>query len=102
MNLSNYFFRTHSVVLALHFMHEFREISGVRFMPKISLDKYLTLNSIDIIHNLIVHDIARVTNNFDYSVMVENFKICPKLTELWIFCSSALSISGPKVPGSES
>jgi len=48
MNLSNYFFRTDSIVListtysllALYFMHEIREISDVRFMPEISLDKF--------------------------------------------------------------
>jgi len=56
MNLSNYFFITDSIVfistthrlLALHFMHEIRDISDVRFMPEISLDKCLTLNSTDI------------------------------------------------------
>jgi len=56
MNLSNYFFRTDSIVListtcslfALYFMHEIREISDIRFMPEISLDKCLTLNFTDI------------------------------------------------------
>jgi len=58
MNLSNYFFITDSAVListtcsllALYFMHEIREISDVRlrFMPEMSLDKRLTLNSTDI------------------------------------------------------
>jgi len=56
MNLSNYLFITDSIVLlsttcrllALHFMHEIWEISDVRFMPEISLDKFLTLNSTDI------------------------------------------------------
>jgi len=51
MNLSNYFFRTDSIVLisitcsllALYIMHEIREISDIRFMPEISLDKCLTL-----------------------------------------------------------
>jgi len=55
MNLSNYFFRTDSVVLmctacsllALYFMHEIREIFDIRFMPEISLDKCLTLNFTD-------------------------------------------------------
>jgi len=56
MNLSNYFFITDSIVListtcsllALYFMDEIREICEVRFMPEISLDKRLTLNSTDI------------------------------------------------------
>jgi len=56
VNLSNYFFRTGSIVLlsdtcsllALYFMHEIRETYDVRFMPEISLDKCLTLNSTDI------------------------------------------------------
>jgi len=56
MNLSNYFFRTYSVVLisitcsqlALYFMHEIRETSDIRFMPETSLDKSLILNSADI------------------------------------------------------
>jgi len=53
MNLSNYFFRTDSIVLmsitrnllALYFTHEIRETSDDRFMPEISLDKCLILNS---------------------------------------------------------
>jgi len=56
MNLCNYFFRIHSIVListtcsllALYFMHEIRETSDVRFMPEISLDKCLTIYSMDI------------------------------------------------------
>jgi len=56
MNLSSCLFRTHSIVLTsmtcrllvLYFMHEIREISGVRFMTEISLDKGLTLNPMDI------------------------------------------------------
>jgi len=56
MNLSNYFFTTDSIVListtcsllALHFINEISKISGVRFMPEISLDKCLTLNFTDI------------------------------------------------------
>jgi len=30
------------------FMHKTNEISGIRFLPEISLDKCLTLNSMDI------------------------------------------------------
>jgi len=56
MNLSNYFFTTDSTVLisvtcsllVVYFMHEIRETSGVRFMPEISFDKCLTLNSTNI------------------------------------------------------
>jgi len=56
VNLSNYFFRTDSIVLicitcsllALYFMHEIRDTSDIRFMPEISLDKCLTLNFTDI------------------------------------------------------
>jgi len=35
-------------LLALYYMHEIREISVIRFMPEISLDKCLTLNFTDI------------------------------------------------------
>jgi len=55
-NLSNNFFRTDLIVfisitcslLALYVKHEIRETSDFRFMPEISLDKWLTLNSMDI------------------------------------------------------
>ena len=56
MNLSNYFFRTYSIVLihitcsllAPYFMDEIRETVDVRFMTEASSDKCLTLNFTDI------------------------------------------------------
>jgi len=58
MNLSNYFFRTDSIVLisitcsllALGFMHEIRETSDVRLMPEImQIPRLIPLNTINIV-----------------------------------------------------